>query len=151
MRRRLQAGFSLLELLLVLLIIGLLTGLSVAWLGRAQSSEADALEQLARGAEDIARQARHGGQILALGWADGRPVRLRLLRQGQAASWQREPLALGNWPSGLQPRSVREGQPWVVFTPSGIAAPSTLDWSWAAGGERWRWQSDGRLLTQALP
>jgi general secretion pathway protein H len=151
MRQHLQTGFSLLELLLVLLIIGLLTGLSVAFLGRAQSTEADALEHLARSAEDTARQARHGGQILALGWADGRPVRLRLLPQGQVTRWQREPLALANWPAGLQPRNAREGLPWVVFTPSGIAAPATLEWSWENGSERWRWQSDGRLLTQAQP
>ena len=151
MRQRLQTGFSLLELLLVLLIIGLLTGLSVARLGRASSSESDALERLARGAADIALQARHAGQILALGWADGQPVRLRLVRQSQGTSWQREPLALTDWPSGLQPRNVHEGQPWVVFTPSGIAAPAMLEWSWAEGLERWHWQSDGRLLIKALP
>lgn len=151
MKQRLQAGFSLLELLMVLLIVGLLTGLSVAWFGRAASSESDALERLARSATDIAQQARHAGQVLALGWAEGRPVRMRLERQGQATSWHREPLALVDWPSGLQPHNLHEGQPWVVFTPSGIAAPATLKWSWAEGGERWHWQSDGRLLIRTLP
>ncbi|TLX61375.1 type II secretion system protein GspH [Stutzerimonas nosocomialis] len=150
-KRRRAAGFSLLELLLVLLIVGLLTGLSVAWLARGETAVPDALGRLAQRAASLAEEARDSGRLLGLGWSNGAPALLRLHPNTGGTGWQAEPLGLGDWPEALQPRPAAEGRPWVVFTPTGVAGAALLDWSWPQGGERWQWAGDGQLRIGPQP
>jgi len=137
-------GFTLLELLLVLLIAGLVTAMSVAWLARGETVAADALQRLAERASALDTRARDTGQLVGLGWSSGGPSRFEGKLKDGSLRWLATPLDT-SWPEELQPRSGKAGEPWVVFTPTGIANAATVDWQWPDGHERWRWSGDGSL------
>ena len=94
-----QRGFSLVELLVVLAIAGLMTGLAVAGLGSGQARVDQALQRLASETRAQAALARHAGQLRGLRWNGQRPEFVRRERDG----WVVEPVSLGEWPKGLQP------------------------------------------------
>lgn len=97
MRR--QRGFSLIELLVVLAIAGLMTGLAVAGFGNSQASVDQALQRLASETRAQAALSRHAGQLRGLRWNGQRPEFVR--REGNG--WEVEAVALGDWPKGLRP------------------------------------------------
>ncbi|WP_407293791.1 prepilin-type N-terminal cleavage/methylation domain-containing protein [Stutzerimonas zhaodongensis] len=137
-------GFTLLELMLVLLIAGLVTAMSVAWLARGETLAADALQRLAERASALELRARDTGQLIGLGWSSGGPARFESKLQDGSLRWLATPLDK-SWPEQVQPRHGKAGEPWVVFTPTGVARAMTVDWEWPDGHERWRWSSDGSL------
>lgn len=137
-------GFTLLELLLVLFIAGLVTAMSVAWLARGETLAADALQRLAERAAALDARARDTGQVIGLGWSGSGPARFESTLQAGALRWSATPLD-SSWPESVQPRSAKAGEPWVVFTPTGIAQATIIDWQWPDGHERWRWSGDGSL------
>ncbi|QXI48882.1 type II secretion system minor pseudopilin GspH [Pseudomonas anuradhapurensis] len=145
MRR--QRGFSLIELLVVLAIAGLMTGLAVASLGNGQAAVDQALQRLAAETRSQAVLARHAGQLRGLRWNGQRPEFVR--RQGDA--WALETVALGDWPKGLQPDWPASSQPQLLFTPHGWAQPGSVHWRWADGSQRWAWSRDGRLHITVAP
>lgn len=97
MRR--SRGFSLLEMLVVLLIVGLFSALGVAFLDAGQAPMRQALAQLANEARSQAAQARHAGQLLGLRWNGRSPEFVR---------WQAGRGRLGG---GSSPRAARPGRP----------------------------------------
>ena len=142
-----QQGFSLIELLVVLAIAGLMTGLAVASLDSGKASVDQALQRLAAQVRVQAAEARHAGQLRGLRWTGQRPEFVRRERDG----WVVEPVSLGEWPKGLQPDWPASPQPRILFTPQGWAQPGSVRWRWAEGSQQWAWSRDGRLQTAALP
>ncbi|MDD2110276.1 type II secretion system minor pseudopilin GspH [Pseudomonas asiatica] len=145
MRR--QRGFSLIELLVVLAIAGLMTGLAVAGFGNSQASVDQALQRLASEIRAQAALARHTGQLRGLRWNGQRPEFVR--REGNG--WEVEAVALGDWPKGLRPDWPASPQPRLLFTPHGWAQPGNVRWRWADGSEQWAWSRDGRLQVVVAP
>ena len=135
MRR--QRGFSLLELLVVLAIAGLMTGLAVAALGSASTAAVRAQAAL----------ARHAGQVRGLRWTGKRAEFVRR----EAGRWVVEAIELGDWPAGLRPDWPASAQPQLLFTAHGWAQPGSVQWRWAEGSQRWDWQRDGRLRVVLAP
>lgn len=146
-RAGVQRGFSLLELLVVLAIAGLMTGLAVAWLDSGKASADQALERLAAVTVAQAGLARHAGQLRGLRWNGQRPEFVR--RQGE--QWVVEPVALGEWPKDLRPDWPASRTPALLFTPDGWAQPGAVRWHWANGGQAWRWDRDGHLRVDNRP
>jgi len=136
-----QRGFSLIELLVVLAIAGLMTGLVVAGFGSGQVGVEQALQRLVAETRSQAALARHAGQLRGLRWNGQRPEFVR--REGNA--WVVEAVALGDWPKGLHPDWPASPQPRLMFTPHGWAQPGSVRWRWADGGQRWAGDRDGRL------
>ena len=145
MRR--QRGFSLIELLVVLAIAGLMTGLVVAGFGNSQASVDQALQRLASEARSQAALARHAGQLRGLRWNGQRPEFVR--REGNG--WVVEAVALGDWPKGLRPDWPASPQPRLLFTPHGWAQPGKVRWRWADGSQQWAWSRDGRMQVVVAP
>ncbi|MFJ4347006.1 type II secretion system minor pseudopilin GspH [Pseudomonas sp. NPDC089401] len=142
-----QAGFSLLELLVVLAIAGLMSGLAVAWLDSGKASVDQALQRLAVETRSQAALARHAGQLRGLRWNGQRPEFVR--RDGEG--WLVEPVALGEWPKGLRPDWPTSTRPHLLFTPHGWAQPGSVHWRWADGSQRWDWGRDGQLHVANAP
>lgn len=140
-------GFSLLELLVVMLIIGLFSGLSVAWLNGGQTPAVQALEQLAARAQQHAALARHSGQLRGLRWSGKQPEFVRFEKQ----QWVAEPWRAEPWPAQVTANWPASRTPQVIFTPSGIAGAVNLEWQWAEGRQRWQWLSDNRLVRRDVP
>lgn len=136
-----QRGFSLLELLVVLAIAGLMTGLGVAWLDGGKAGADQALARLAAEIRSQSALARHAGQLRGLRWNGQRPEFVRR----EPAGWVAEPTRLGDWPTALRPDWPASQAPQLVFTPQGWAQPGSLTWRWAEGSERWAWGRDGQL------
>ena len=142
-----QRGFSLIELLVVLAIAGLMTGLAVAWLDSGKASVDQALQRLVAQVHTQAALARHAGQLRGLRWTGQRPEFVRREREG----WVVEAVSLGDWPKGLRPDWPAGGQPRLLFTPQGWAQPGAVLWRWAEGSQRWEWGRDGQLRTALSP
>lgn len=138
-------GFSLLEMLVVLLIVGLFSALGVASLDAGQAPMQQALAQLANEARTQAAVARHSGQLLGLRWNGRQPEFVRWQSDRGRPSWQVEPWRTAPWPVGLQPDWTVSAEPQVTFTPSGLARPVSLTWRWADGQQRWQWRADDTL------
>lgn len=149
MRR--SRGFSLLEMLVVLLIVGLFSALGVAFLDAGQAPMRQALAQLANEARSQAAQARHAGQLLGLRWNGRSPEFVRWQAGRGAPGWRVEPSRGAPWPAGLQPDWPVSSEPQVMFTPSGLARPVSLTWRWTEGRQRWQWQADNTLHIATLP
>lgn len=144
-------GFSLLEMLVVLLIVGLFSALGVAALDAGQAPMRQALAQLANDARTQAAQARHGGQLLGLRWNGRQPEFVRWqVAQGRGA-WRVEGARSTPWPAQLQPDWPRSAEPQVIFTPSGLARPVVLTWRWPEGSQRWQWRADNTLEIAIQP
>lgn len=144
-------GFSLLEILVVLLIVGLFSAMSVAWLDAGPAPMHRALDRLAADAQAQAAQARHSGQVLGLRWNGRQPEFVRLQTSKAATHWELAEPGLKTWPDNLKADWPASGEPKVVFTPTGVAAPVTLTWRWPEGQQRWQWFSDNRLSRVDLP
>lgn len=142
-----QRGFSLLELLVVLAIAGLMTGLAVASLESGGANVDQALQRLAAETRAQAALARHTGQLRGLRWTGQHPQFVR--REG--ARWVVEPVTFDPWPKGLRPDWPASAQPRVLFTAQGWAQPGSVRWHWAEGSQRWDWSRDGRLRVAAAP
>ena len=144
-------GFSLLEMLVVLLIVGLFSAMSVAWLDSGQAPIQQALQQLAAEARTHAAQARHSGQVLGLRWNGKQPEFVRLQQDKDIARWVVEPSRLKPWPALLGADWTVSTEPQVVFTPSGVARSAVLNWQWPEGQQRWEWRTDNSLTQVQMP
>ena len=117
-----QDGFTLLELMVVLLIVGLLTAVGVARLGGGSPAGQWRLESLASDFQLARDTARRSGRIL--GWqADAAGFRyLQLVGDARGPRWQ--PLASadlpdGHWPAGLHLAEPASAQPRLIWWPNG--------------------------------
>lgn len=142
-----QRGFSLIELLVVLAIAGLMTGLSVAWLDSGKAGVQQSLTRLAASIREQAALARHAGQLRGVRWNGERPEFVRRLGSG----WVVEAVPLGDWPKDLRPDWPASHAPQLVFTPDGWTAPGSVLWQWPQGSQRWAWQRDGQLRLAVAP
>jgi general secretion pathway protein H len=148
---KLSRGFSLLEILVVLLVVGLFSAMSVAWLDAGPAPVARALDQLAAEAQGTAARARHSGQILGLRWNGREPEFVHLQAGDGAARWIVEPSGLDPWPQQLLADWPSSSTPGVIFTPAGVAGAANLNWRWEAGQQRWDWRTDNSLIRTDLP
>lgn len=144
-------GFSLLEMLVVLLIVGLFSAMSVAWLDSGQAPIQQALQQLAAEARIQAAQARHSGQVLGLRWNGKQPEFVRLQPGTDSSRWRVEPTRLKPWPAQLSADWPVSAEPQVVFTPAGVARSAVINWHWPEGQQRWEWRADNSLTQVNLP
>jgi general secretion pathway protein H len=138
-------GFSLLEILVVLLIVGLFSAMSVAWLDSGPAPMNRALEQLAAEAQAQAARARHSGQVLGLRWNGREPEFVRLQSDKTATRWVRESSRSRVWPDELRADLPTSSEPVVVFTPAGVAQAAVMNWRWPTGLQRWQWRTDNSL------
>jgi general secretion pathway protein H len=138
-------GFSLLEILVVLLIVGLFSAMSVAWLDSGPAPMTRALEQLATQAQAQAARARHSGQVLGLRWNGREPEFVRLQNDKAATRWVRDATRTNPWPEELRADVATSSEPIVVFTPAGVAEAATVNWRWPTGQQRWQWRTDNSL------
>ncbi|MEN1834752.1 prepilin-type N-terminal cleavage/methylation domain-containing protein [Pseudomonas lijiangensis] len=148
---KVSRGFSLLEILVVLLIIGLFSALSVAWLDSGHAPMQQALEKLAAEARTQAAQARHSGQVSGMRWNGRQPEFVHLQRNQGQTRWVVDSRRLKPWPQGLLADWPVSDEPRVVFTPSGVAAAVNLNWQWPEGRQRWEWRTDNSLTQVRLP
>jgi general secretion pathway protein H len=147
-------GFSLLEILVVLLVVGLFSALSVAWLDTGPAPMQRALDELADQTRAHAALARHSGQVLGMRWNGHQPEFVRLQTDQSAkepARWVVDSSLSKSWPENLKADWPASGDPNVVFTPTGVAAPVVLNWRWPEGRQRWQWLSDNSLSRVDLP
>lgn len=138
-------GFSLLEILVVLLIVGLFSAMSVAWLDSGPAPMTRALEQLAAQAQAQAARARHSGQVLGLRWNGREPEFVRLQRDKAATRWVHDSTRSSVWPAELRADVPTSSEPVVVFTPAGVASAAVINWRWPSGQQRWQWRTDNSL------
>lgn len=144
-------GFSLLEILVVLLIVGLFSAMSVAWLDAGPAPMHRALDQLAAETRAQAAQARHSGQVRGLRWNGRQPEFVRLQSGKDQPRWVADAQQSKAWPESLKADWPASSEPNVVFTPTGIALPVALNWHWPEGRQRWQWSSDNSLSRVDLP
>lgn len=144
-------GFSLLEMLVVLLIVGLFSAMSVAWLDSGQAPIQQALQQLAAESRIQAAQARHSGQVLGLRWNGRQPEFVRLQQGADKPSWRVQATQLRPWPAQLSADWAVSVEPQVLFTPNGVARSSVVTWHWPEGQQRWEWRTDNSLTQVNLP
>lgn len=144
-------GFSLLEIMVVLLIVVLFSAMSVAWLDSGQAAVQQALQQLAVKARSQAAQARHSGQVLGLRWNGHQPEFVRLQQDKEQVRWVVDASLSKPWPAQLTADWTVSAEPQVVFTPSGLSRPVTLNWQWPEGRQRWQWRADNSLTLEKLP
>ncbi len=144
-------GFSLLEILVVLLIVGLFSAMSVAWLDAGPAPLHRALDQLAAEARAQAAQARHSGQVRGLRWNGRQPEFVHLQFGKDQPRWVADEQTPKAWPDNLKADWPASSDPKVVFTPTGVALPVALNWRWPEGGQRWQWSSDDGLSRVDLP
>ncbi|WP_233631171.1 MULTISPECIES: type II secretion system minor pseudopilin GspH [unclassified Pseudomonas] len=142
-----QRGFSLLELLVVLAIAGLMTGMGVAWLDGGRSAPEQALQRLAAAVREQSAVARQAGQLRGLRWDGQRPEFVR----HDGSGWVPDSVKIGDWPAQLRPDWPVGGQPPLLFTPEGWAHPGSVRWQWPEGEQRWRWAHEGRLTVTNAP
>jgi general secretion pathway protein H len=148
---KISQGFSLLEILVVLLIVGLFSAMSVAWLDSGPAPMLRALQQLAIETQAQAARARHSGQVLGLRWNGRQPEWVRLQQDRAQARWVPDSRLPGPWPEQLLASWPASGEPGVIFTPAGVAASVSLDWQWPEGRQRWQWRTDNSLIRADLP
>jgi general secretion pathway protein H len=144
-------GFSLLEILVVLLIVGLFSAMSVAWLDAGPAPMHRALDQLAAETRAQAAQARHSGQVRGLRWNGRQPEFVRLQSGKDQPRWVADAQPSKAWPESLKADWPVSSEPKVVFTPTGVAAPVVIDWHWPEGRQRWQWSGDNSLSRVDLP
>lgn len=136
---------------MVLLVIGLMSAMSVAWLHGGPTAERQALEQLATHARAQAARVEHGGALRGLRWNGKQPEFMQLQVENGQAEWRREASPLKSWPEQLRPDWPVTAEPHVVFTPWGLARTASVDWQWPTGRERWHWRLDGTLKIVDTP
>jgi len=144
-------GFSLLELLVVLVIVGLLTSLSVAWLAPGPQPATQALQRLAQASRQQAAVARHEGRVVGLRWNGQTLEWLALDPAPGAVHWQRLDRQDDSWPRDLRPNWLASSEPQLVFTPWGVQRATPVTWSWPDGRAHWRWRASGALEQSVLP
>ena len=129
----------------MLLIVGLFSAMSVAWLDSGPAPMTRALEQLAAQAQAQAARARHSGQVLGLRWNGRAPEFVRLQNDKTATHWVRDSTRANSWPEELRADVPTSSEPMVVFTPAGIAEAAVINWCWPTGQQRWQWRTDNSL------
>lgn len=167
------AGFTLLELLLVLVIVGVLAGTVIAALPnvghqRQVQAEAERLAlafELARG-EALRRNELWGLAVSESGYAfhryDASGNWLQVSRR-PLAPWSTEqgislaldPLSAATAAAGpgsrSRPREAREPVPDVAIHPGGEATPFAVSVAGAGSDQAWTVRSDGFSRAEALP
>ena len=123
-----EAGFSLVELLAVLAVLALVSGLVVVSLPRPEDTPQDAVRELAADLNATIRQSLYDGQTRALAVSEDE-WQLRRFSNGtwavDRAGELRPPvrLAVEDVPVEL----TEDLQPLVLFEPSGLATPFVLE------------------------
>ncbi|MDW7748147.1 prepilin-type N-terminal cleavage/methylation domain-containing protein [Halomonas sp.] len=129
-----SGGFSLLELMVVLAVMGVVASLGVAMMDRAQRQPLEAARELLQ--RDLAEAGDQAVQRQGLiGWQPGE-AGYRFLAWHPAEGGQWRPLASRrlagrDWPEGLtatrrEPARESPETPWVVWWPDGEVVGTTL-------------------------
>ncbi|GGK07199.1 GspH/FimT family pseudopilin [Pseudomonas matsuisoli] len=129
-RRRLQAGFTLLELMIVLLVIGLMTGIGIALLGDSAGQRQRAkLGSLASEFRLARETALRTGQVIGWYLADDSYRYLRLRATPQGPRWSDlndDGLRDGAWPTDFALAGPRSAAPQMVWLPNGESEGARL-------------------------
>jgi general secretion pathway protein H len=129
-RRGPQAGFTLLELMVVLLVIGLMTGIGIALLGDSAGQRQRAtLDRLASEFRLAGETALRTGQVIGWYSTDGRYRYLRLRATPQGPRWSDlndEELRAGEWPADFVLAGPTAAAPQLVWLPNGESEGARL-------------------------
>ena len=123
-----EAGFSLVELLAVLAVLALVSGLVVVNLPRPGDTPQDAVRELAADLNTTIRQSLYDGQTRALAVSEDE-WELRRFADGKwatdLAGELRPPVRLSV--EDVPVELTEELQPLILFEPSGFATPFVLE------------------------
>ncbi|WP_425485946.1 prepilin-type N-terminal cleavage/methylation domain-containing protein [Halomonas campaniensis] len=135
-----HAGFTLLELMVVLGIMGVAASLAVAWLDRSLGQPLEvATERLQRDLASAGEQAWLGGRVI--GWRpDATGYRFMALHQGRWIPLGERTLRPVHWPEGLTLEAPRAREadvmPAWIWWPDGEIAGSEITLRLGTGAAR---------------
>lgn len=162
MPKRVEAGFSLMEIMVALFIVGLATSFIVLSFPRSGSALSDAEQEIARVLNDVKSAARTSGEPHGIRLEDG-ALDVVVYREGQ---WQRQTafrMRRAEWQDRVRIRrvdntssSLRESEtdsetrPVIWFDGSGIAASTPFEIASEEGRVRFELDLSGQIREQSV-
>lgn len=146
--KRPDAGFTLIEMLCVLVLIGLLSGVVIMNIPPSKSQAQIQAERLTRDLNAMVQNGLISGEVRGFGLTE---------KQFSFYAYNGEefvPAGSGNWSDVLRPELVREGQklklpeelsPQIIFEPTGLNDPFTLGLSGPQSSYELRSEGKGRV------
>lgn len=147
--KRSEAGFTLIEMLCVLVLIGLLSGVVIMNVPNPKSETQIEAERLARDLNAMVQDGLISGEVRGFGLTE---------KQFSFYTYNGEdfvPAGGQNWPDRIKPQLRREGQelelpdevsPQIIFEPTGLNAPFVIDMSGPNARYELRSEGKGRIL-----
>lgn len=162
MPRRVEAGFSLMEIMVALFIVGLATSFIVLSFPRSGSALSDAEQEIAGVLNDVKSAARTSGEPHGIRLGEG-GLHVVVYREGQ---WQRQPafrMRKAEWQDRVRIQRIDntssssreaetgiENRPVVWFDGSGIAASTPFEIASDEGRVRFELDLSGQIREQSI-
>jgi len=124
-RRAREAGFTLVEVMVTLLLLGLVTGVALLTLPSGGARLTREAEQLAARIKHAQREAMLTNRSVEVVVASG-DSRFRVRRSGRWQPLEEGPFRPRPWPEGVTAALAETGRHGVRFDPSGAADPAVI-------------------------